>query len=134
MSLYLFVRAYDNGKRCKNKIEYTVKANELYMRQDKVISLALITTELLLNSIKYVANHKACKISISLSIQNEMIAYQYTDNGSGLAPTFNIERVTTTGLMLVKQLSKQLNKEDLPALTEPIKVILTPSFMYCCLG
>jgi two-component system, sensor histidine kinase PdtaS len=89
-------------------INYTVNSNGLHLNQDKVISLALITTELLLNSIKYVAHKQPCTISITITANGNDVIYQYTDNGTGLPVALNFDKLTTTGLLLVKQLTKQL--------------------------
>jgi two-component sensor histidine kinase len=90
------------------KIDWQVDTAGLYMRQDKVMSLALITTELLLNTIKYVAPVQACTVSLAMYEKGGKMLYEYKDNGKGLPETIHFDKATTTGLMLVKQLGKQL--------------------------
>jgi two-component sensor histidine kinase len=89
-------------------IKWNIQTNNLFLKQDKLISLALITTELLLNSIKHVAVNQNCTITFNLVQKDNFIFYEYIDNGKGMQIDFNINKITTTGLMLVKQLSKQL--------------------------
>jgi two-component system, sensor histidine kinase PdtaS len=92
----------------EEQINWQVSTNDLTMRQDKLVSLALIITELLLNTIKYVSVHQFCNISFTMHAEENFVSAQYLDNGPGLPKDFNWEKINSTGLMLVKQLSKQL--------------------------
>jgi two-component sensor histidine kinase len=95
----------------EQEISCSIDAGDAMLKQDKLISLALITTELLLNSIKYVAAQQSCHIHIGILQQPSAIAFTYTDNGQGLPNSFSFDKVSSTGLLLVKQLCKQLKAE-----------------------
>jgi two-component system, sensor histidine kinase PdtaS len=68
----------------------------------------LIINELLLNSIKYVATQQNCIISILAIEKNNKLHVEYADNGIGLPSSEQFERINSTGLRLVKALSKQI--------------------------
>jgi two-component sensor histidine kinase len=90
------------------KITYTINAAATSLDLDRLTPLALITNELLLNSIKYVAAKQDCHIKITALEQNGQIVFNYSDNGQGFNAGINFDKVTTTGLRLVKRLAGQI--------------------------
>jgi two-component sensor histidine kinase len=90
------------------EIKYVIKTENLFVNLDTITPLALITTELLLNTIKYVATKQPCEIIIQAETKEDKILFKYSDNGKGLSDSINFENVTSTGLRLVKRLAKQI--------------------------
>ncbi len=90
------------------QVKYSINAYNTSLNLDTLTPLALITTELLLNSIKYVAANQACTITIKAVQNNDNILFTYADNGPGLPTEIDFETATSTGLRLVKRLAKQI--------------------------
>jgi two-component system, sensor histidine kinase PdtaS len=91
-----------------HEVNYTVAAGNCSLNLDTLTPLALITNELLLNSIKHVAAQQSCTIHIKAQQSVDKILFEYYDNGPGLPASFNLDTATTTGLRLVKRLTKQM--------------------------
>jgi two-component system, sensor histidine kinase PdtaS len=90
------------------EVKYSVTAGGTILNLDTLTALALITTELLLNSVKYVAAKQPCEITVTAEKKNDKILFTYADNGQGLPPELDFANVTSTGLRLVKRLAKQI--------------------------
>lgn len=89
-------------------VKYSISTGGILISLDTLTPLALIITELLLNTIKYVATKQTCTIIIVAEKKNDKILFTYTDNGPGLPEDVNFENLTSTGLRLVKRLAKQI--------------------------
>jgi two-component sensor histidine kinase len=92
----------------QNSISYDIEMGNTILNLDTLTPLALIVNELLLNSIKYVAPLKSCFISINSKELHNVLYVTYTDNGNGLPNNVNFETTSSTGLRLVKALTKQI--------------------------
>jgi two-component sensor histidine kinase len=89
-------------------IDYRIDTGNSSLNLDTLTPLALIINELLLNSIKYVAAKQACAITIKTKENNNTMFLEYTDNGTGLFDGQHFDTKTSTGLRLVKALTKQI--------------------------
>ncbi|MBN1432662.1 MAG: PAS domain S-box protein [Methanomicrobiaceae archaeon] len=87
---------------CSEDIEFDI---------DGVVPLALITNELISNSLKYgFSGEKRGMIRISVEKEpGDRYRYVYSDDGAGLPPGFRIENTKTLGLRIVRALVNQLN-------------------------
>jgi two-component system, sensor histidine kinase PdtaS len=92
----------------QENVQFKIDTGGTSLNLDTLTPFALIINELLLNSIKYVASTKPCLISIQATQQNNKIYFTYTDNGDGLPANINFDKASTTGLRLVKALTKQI--------------------------
>ncbi|MCB9360783.1 MAG: hypothetical protein H6588_05720 [Flavobacteriales bacterium] len=95
----------------KNKhIKYTIKANNFYFDIDTAIPLGLILNELITNAYKHgfkdVVDPELMIVVTNIGSGNYQLIVE--DNGKGLPNDFEIIKIKTLGLMLVKQLSQQL--------------------------
>jgi len=83
-----------------------VNVDETLILDSKLgLSLGLIVSELLTNSFKHAFSHQPKPIvAISISVKNSKWQLLYHDNGSGLKS----EKENTFGLMLIKDLTRQL--------------------------
>jgi two-component system, sensor histidine kinase PdtaS len=95
----------------QDKIVYKVEAFNSQLGQDTLTPLALITNELILNSIKYAGDEQPCVISLRTTEAKGMLFFEYKDNGPGLPVNINLDTVSTTGLRLIKRLAKQIKSE-----------------------
>jgi two-component sensor histidine kinase len=89
-------------------IDYRIETNNSSLNLDTLTPLALIVNELLLNSIKYVASKQACVMTIQATEKNNTLFLEYADNGTGLFASKHFDTKTSTGLRLVKALTKQI--------------------------
>jgi PAS domain S-box-containing protein len=82
---------------------------EVYMDIDMAIPCGLIINELVSNSLKYAFPQNATgEISIALRKSGDKHILQVKDNGVGLPNDFDMELLSSLGLMLVQTLTEQL--------------------------
>lgn len=79
---------------------------------NQAVPFSLIVNEVLTNSINHAfeKNNKG-EIHINLTQKNNEINLQIRDNGRGLPPDFKPHEINSTGILLIKTLSKQLNAQ-----------------------
>ena len=88
--------------------------------------IALITNELISNSLKYAfSGREKGNITISVKETGKGYEYRYTDDGVGFPPGLRIDGTNTLGLKLVKAFVNQLDGEmEFKSSDEGIKVII----------
>jgi two-component sensor histidine kinase len=92
------------------KIKKDVK--NLFFGIDTAIPLALITNELIINSLKHAfPNGRKGEISISIQSYNGKIILVISDNGAGIPLNIDFKNTDTLGLQLVNNLTEQLDGE-----------------------
>jgi two-component sensor histidine kinase len=92
------------------KIKKDVK--NLFFGIDAAIPLALITNELIINSLKHAfPNGRKGEISISIQSYNGKIILVISDNGAGIPLNIDFKNTDTLGLQLVNNLTEQLDGE-----------------------
>ncbi|MCH2023031.1 MAG: hypothetical protein MK207_11190 [Saprospiraceae bacterium] len=91
-------------------IDFNIKSKIDNLNADVAINLGLITSELITNSIKHglIDNSINFNINITLSIKDNLIYYNYKDNGPGLSAGLNFETPSNFGFKLIKSLIKKL--------------------------
>jgi two-component sensor histidine kinase len=90
------------------EIKYNIDMGSAFLDLDTLTQLALITNELMVNSIKYVATKQPCQIDIKAKVENAKLIFTYADNGTGLPANINFDTATTTGLRMIKKLAEQI--------------------------
>lgn len=92
-------------------VKLDIHVEELMLGMSDCISLGMLTSEVISNSIKYAFNEVAKpKISVVLSVENDMVNYTITDNGNG----FNIKEVDqekSLGLRLIDIFARQMEAD-----------------------
>jgi len=103
---YLF-HAYGNSEEL---VSYHINVESCVIESERLISVGLIVNELVSNSLKYAfPNDRKGNISVTLEKRSqEKLSLSISDNGVGLPAGFDFEKATTLGLLLVKNLTKQL--------------------------
>lgn len=77
---------------------------------DTIVPCALITSELLTNSLKYAFPEKRKgHITIDISGKTPPYIYTYRDDGVGIPPDYNPETSNTLGVKIVKSLTRQMH-------------------------
>ncbi len=97
----------------RENVTFEVEVDDCALNLDIVTPLALLTIELLLNTIKYVSTKQVCHILIRAKRNGDLLNFSYEDDGPGLPDTLTIETAKTTGLRLVKKLAKQIKSKPI---------------------
>ena len=93
-----------------NNVGWMGDIDEVKLNIETSIPCGLILNELLSNSLKHAfKDGKDGKIWVKLKEEHDEIRLEVTDNGTGLPDDFQLEKTSTLGLELVKNLVKQLN-------------------------
>ncbi|MBL4716390.1 MAG: hypothetical protein JKX95_07115, partial [Bacteroidia bacterium] len=94
----------------KDHIEISIDVDEINMNIEKAIPCALIINELITNSIKYAfPNESKGKITINVKLINENdVKLTVKDDGIGVPKDFDINKADSLGLMIVRNLTLQL--------------------------
>ncbi len=102
----------DNIRESLDFADHTIlcEIGEIYLDIDTMIPVGLIVNELVNNSLKYAfpENRSGC-IRVSAKTEGEYILLVVEDNGRGLPDDFDIEKVKSLGLLLVRSLTDQIN-------------------------
>ena len=106
----LFKYLFTSYKSPKQNVEYKINIAPIPLNIDTVISLGLITNELVSNSFKYAfAEKEDCVIKISFKkADKNHLVFSVTDNGKGLPAEFDYKNTESLGLQLVCLLSEQI--------------------------
>ncbi|MGD0341972.1 MAG: histidine kinase dimerization/phosphoacceptor domain -containing protein [Bacteroidales bacterium] len=101
---------FDSYKSPKQKVEYEILTDPFPICIDTVISLGLITNELVSNSFKYAFSDRTkCKIEVSLKkYDGKNLVLSIKDNGKGLPPELDYKKTKSLGLQLVCLLADQI--------------------------
>lgn len=90
-------------------IRYNIGMNNLELKLDTLIPLALIVNELITNTMKYVVPFQSnCTIDLFCEEQEGNYIFSYKDNGPGLPPHLNPMKTHSMGLRLVRRLAGQI--------------------------
>ncbi|WOF17020.1 PAS domain S-box protein [Methanoplanus sp. FWC-SCC4] len=95
------------------RVSVLVRCDEyIHFDLDTVVPVALITNELISNSLKYAFPGKEeGTISIEVLKTDSMFSYRFRDDGIGMPDGFDIDESQTLGMKIVKTLVRQLNGE-----------------------
>ena len=81
-------------------METTIDSMQLDI--DHVIPIGLILNELISNALKYAFPENEGTIFISLHKTNVTLVLKVSDNGIGLPPDFNMDKLTSLGFQLIR--------------------------------
>lgn len=94
----------------RSKVKLEMRIADFVLEAKKLQPLGIIINELLTNIMKYAfVGRDDGIISISASLENNLVQLTIADNGNGIPPTVSFENTTGFGLLLVKGLTQQLN-------------------------
>ena len=91
-------------------IKFVIKIKDIFFDIDTAIPCGLIINELVSNALKYsFPSNKKGMIRVVMSREKGMFSLIVEDNGIGFPDGFDIQKVETLGLQLVRILVEQLN-------------------------
>jgi two-component sensor histidine kinase len=94
-----------------HKITFNLSCVNVELPIDQIVSIGIICSELLTNSIKYAfQDHKEPKINFELTQNDGIYQINYSDNGIGMTEKEDDSR-KTLGMRLIDIFSRQLNGE-----------------------
>ena len=89
-----------------------VRADGIALPIERAIPIALITSELLVNAVKYGCNAAgACRISVSLTRSGVHLVLAVRDEGPGFPEGFDPAATDSLGMQLIHVLAQQLGAE-----------------------
>lgn len=95
-----------------DRIEIKIDVEDIFFGIDTAIPLALITNELIINSLKHAfPNGRKGKINILIQPYNEKIRMIIADDGIGFPEDIDFKNTETLGLQLINNLTTQLDGE-----------------------
>ena len=93
----------------RQEIRCSIDAGETELSLEKATPIGLLTSELIINSIKHAFPNGQGEITISLTKSKTGDAvFVYKDNGVGLSDDVDSEGKTSIGMMLVKMLAEEI--------------------------
>ncbi|WP_238751919.1 sensor histidine kinase [Neolewinella maritima] len=96
----------------REPVQYTYRLDDLWLKLDTVIPLAMILNELLTNSYKYATQAgRILKINISLDVLDGVYELSYRDNGPGYPQGVLQDRSGGLGAYLLHGMARQLRGE-----------------------
>ncbi len=97
--------------RDSKDVDVTVDIVPIQLDVDQAVACGLIINELITNCFKYAFQHPPAlpKIAVSGSLEGGQVSLVVQDNGEGLPDGFDLEKISTLGVQLVKTLTKQLD-------------------------
>ncbi len=104
-----------NNEPHNKTVTFNMDIDDSEIKMDLAVPLGLILNELITNSYKYAfnVNQKENLITIKFKKTSKMNSYnlEIYDNGNGLPKNFDIDKLSSFGLQMVKGLVRQLNGE-----------------------
>ena len=96
-----------------SEIELNILSDITRINTDIAINLGLLSSELITNSIKhgYDPEIERFIISISITDSDNLISYQYSDNGKGISSYVIPEKAKSFGYKLILSIIKKLKGE-----------------------
>ncbi len=95
-------------KKTGQTVLLTGNMPEIVLDIDTVVPLGLIVNELMTNSFKYAFPNSDGNISINLEHNETSYKLSYSDGGPGLPKDYNIKKAISTGMTIMRNLTKQL--------------------------
>ena len=83
--------------------------DDLNINADKSFSVGLIVNEFLTNSYKYAFDNADGEIQIGMKENKQHYELSLSDNGKGLPKDFDIKKIDSFGMRIMKLLTEQLN-------------------------
>jgi PAS domain S-box-containing protein len=103
------IRSYSSEQK---KINLEYHCDEIQIDLKRAVPCGLLLNELVTNAYKHAfRNQKEGNISVDVNIEKGRISMRVEDNGSGFDSTWDLENVSTTGMLLIKTFSSQLDAE-----------------------
>lgn len=101
--------AVTEGFATVRDIRTEIDVGNIRLSLDTAVTIGLIINELMVNSMKYAfVDRPSGLITIRLTCDDGGCIMRYSDDGVGLPPGFDIEKISSLGMRLVRILAKQI--------------------------
>jgi two-component sensor histidine kinase len=101
--------AVTEGFATVRDIRTEIDVGNIRLSLDTAVTIGLIINELMVNSMKYAfVDRPSGLITIHLTCDDGGCIMRYSDDGVGLPPGFDIEKISSLGMRLVRILAKQI--------------------------
>lgn len=99
----------DTYQRYGKEIEINIDGDEISLNVNQAVPFGILANELIINAYKY-AFKKQVKGEITLMLESidNTLKFSVKDNGIGLPEDFDIDKLTSLGMTLVRTLASQL--------------------------
>ncbi|XWN37775.1 MAG: PAS domain S-box protein [Balneola sp.] len=98
---------YDRNDK---QIDIEVHGDEVSLNVNQAVPFGILANELIVNAYKYAFKGKdEGEIKVSLNISGDELIFSVADNGVGLAENFDINKLNSLGMTLIRTLAEQLN-------------------------
>jgi len=122
----LFQYLYDIYNVDPELIKYIIDIDSVSLNIDFAIPCGLIINEIISNTFKHAfPNDQSGKIDVSLKKQANQIMLNVKDNGVGISPEINLDKIQSLGMQLIHNLSKQLGGDIILDRNQGTKFTLT---------
>lgn len=102
-------QAVTEGFATVRDIRTEINVGNIRLSLDNSVTIGLIINELMVNSMKYAfVDRPSGFITIQLTSEEEGYTMHYSDDGVGLPIGFDIEKISSLGMRLVRILAKQI--------------------------
>ncbi|OQA57271.1 MAG: response regulator FixJ [Euryarchaeota archaeon ADurb.Bin294] len=102
-------QAVTEGFATVRDIRTEIDVGSIMLSLDTAVTIGLIVNELMVNSMKYAfVDRPSGLITIRLTCEDEGCTMRYSDDGVGLPPGFEIEKISSLGMRLVRILARQI--------------------------
>ncbi|MFB2623821.1 hypothetical protein FVF72_00550 [Methanothermobacter sp. KEPCO-1] len=95
----------------EQSVDLIFEIDDINLNVDTIMPLGLIVNELVTNALKYAFPDGEGEVRVSLSREGEGFLLTVADNGVGLPDDFNLDDLKSLGMLLVRNLTDQLNGE-----------------------
>ena len=93
-----------------SKIEYNSKVDDISINSKQAGTLGIMINEFVNNTVKYAfPDNNPGRIELKISRLDKLIEVEYYDSGVGLPDNVDFENPKTLGLIVIQNLTKQLN-------------------------
>jgi len=100
----------DTYQREGKEIEIQIKGDEVSLNVNQAVPFGILANELIVNAYKYAFNNQnKGKITLKLERQKSILKFSVQDNGIGLPAEFDIDKLSSLGMTLVRTLATQLD-------------------------
>ena len=122
-------QAVTEGFATARDIRTEIDVRNIRLSLDNAVTIGLIINELMVNSMKYAfVDRPSGVITIQLISEEERYTMRYSDDGVGLPIGFDIEKISSLGMRLVRILAKQIRGQLLIKSEQGAGMICTVTF------
>lgn len=102
----------DTYMRSDRDVTMEIAGDDVYLNVNQAVPFGILANELIINAYKYAFEFKEKgMISLLLNRKDEMFKFTVKDDGVGLPTDFDIDKLDSLGMILVRTLAQQLDAE-----------------------